>query len=261
MIERQPRDRSVGSGRDRQRGIMERHRLALAGAELPRDPAHLEMGTPSVGIGLELAFEIARVQPRQPRRAGAIALTVEPVAGEAGVARPGLGTAHGDHAAIAGEAIERGGLGRRAAGAQDGGNEGEEHAHGAATAGRRRLFLLAALVPSLLQVAACKPPPDEQHFMPTADPANGKAAIDRAGCGSCHSIPGIAWPQGTVGPQLGGLADRALIAGRLPNRPDLLAVYIRNAPSLVPGSAMPAMPVSEADARDIAAYLYQQEAR
>jgi cytochrome c2 len=240
---------------------MERHRLALAGAELPRDPAHLEMGTPSVGIGLELAFEIARVQPRQPRRAGAIALTIEPVAGEAGVARPGLGTAHGDHAAIAGEAIERGGLGRRAAGAQDGGNEGEEHAHGAATAGRRRLFLLAALVPSLLQVAACKPPPDEQHFMPTADPANGKAAIERAGCGSCHSIPGIPWPQGTVGPQLGGLADRALIAGRLPNRPDLLAVYIRNAPSLVPGSAMPAMPVSEADARDIAAYLYQQEAR
>ena len=55
-----------------------------------------------------------------------------------------------------------------------------------------------------------------------------------------------------------GLSERALIAGRLPNRPDVLAAYIRDAPSLVPSSGMPAMPVSETEARDIAAYLYEQ---
>jgi len=96
--------------------------------------------------------------------------------------------------------------------------------------------------------------------MPSASAAQGRAAIVRVGCGSCHAIPGVRWPQGKVGPALGGLAERGLIAGRLPNRPDTLAAYIRNAPAMVPQSAMPAMPVSEAEARNIAAYLYAQGA-
>ena len=97
--------------------------------------------------------------------------------------------------------------------------------------------------------------------MPLADAAHGKAVIERVGCGSCHDVPGVRWPQGKVGPDLYGLSERALIAGKLSNRPDVLAAYIRNAPALVPDSAMPAMPVSEAEARDIAAYLYQQGSR
>ncbi len=97
--------------------------------------------------------------------------------------------------------------------------------------------------------------------MPQASAAHGKAVIERVGCGSCHLIPGVRWPQGKVGPALDGLAQRALIAGKLPNEPDVLAAYIRNAPALVPGSGMPAMPVSEAEARDIAAYLYEQGAK
>lgn len=97
--------------------------------------------------------------------------------------------------------------------------------------------------------------------MPGANAAHGRALIDRAGCGSCHSIPGVRWPQGKVGPSLDGLAGRGLIAGRLPNRPDVLAAYIQNAPALVPGSAMPSMPVTQSEARDIAAYLYEQGAQ
>ncbi len=97
--------------------------------------------------------------------------------------------------------------------------------------------------------------------MPTADAARGKAVIERVGCGSCHTIPGIDWPQGKVGPNLDGLTQRALIAGKLPNRPDVLASYIRNAPALVPGSGMPAMPVTPSEARAIAAYLYEQGER
>ena len=110
----------------------------------------------------------------------------------------------------------------------------------------------------LLLTAACKPPPDQRQLMPVADAAHGRAVIERAGCGSCHMIPGVRWPQGKVGPSLHGLAERGLIAGKLPNRPDVLAAYIRDAPALVPGSAMPAMPLSEAEARDVAAFLYEQ---
>ncbi|WP_426267078.1 c-type cytochrome [Sphingomonas sp. LHG3443-2] len=112
-----------------------------------------------------------------------------------------------------------------------------------------------------LALAACKPPPDQRQFMPQANAAHGKAVIERVGCGSCHIIPGVRWPQGKVGPALDGLAERALIAGKLSNEPDVLAAYIRNAPALVPGSAMPAMPISDADASDIAAYLYEQGAK
>ena len=93
--------------------------------------------------------------------------------------------------------------------------------------------------------------------MPLADAARGRQAIDRVGCGSCHTIAGVGWPKGQVGPRLEGLGDRALIAGRVPNTPGKLAAYIRNAPELVPSATMPAMPVSEREARDIAAYLYQ----
>ena len=97
--------------------------------------------------------------------------------------------------------------------------------------------------------------------MPLASAERGKAAIVRVGCAGCHTIAGIDWPRGRAGPALHDLTDRGLIAGRLPNRPEILAAYVRNAPALVPGSAMPAMPVSEREARDIAAFLYQTESR
>ena len=97
--------------------------------------------------------------------------------------------------------------------------------------------------------------------MAQADPARGKLAIERTGCGACHAIPGVRWPQGQAGPSLAGFADQGLIAGRLPNRPDLLAAFVRNAPATLPGTTMPAMPLSPAEARDVAAYLYSTSER
>ncbi|MFN3387779.1 MAG: c-type cytochrome [Allosphingosinicella sp.] len=119
----------------------------------------------------------------------------------------------------------------------------------------------SASIALLLLAGACKPPPEERSFMPEADAARGKAAMERAGCGACHTIPGIRWPQGKVGPSLEGFADRGLIAGQLPNRPDILAAFLRNAPALLPGTTMPAMPLSEAESRDAAAYLYEMGER
>lgn len=59
-----------------------------------------------------------------------------------------------------------------------------------------------------------------------------------------------------MGPSLKGFARRPLIAGRLPNEPEVLAAYVRNAPAFTPRSAMPPMPLTEAESRDVAAYLY-----
>lgn len=115
-------------------------------------------------------------------------------------------------------------------------------------------------MPLLILVAACKAPPDERNHMPGANAERGRAVIERVGCGACHRIPGV-WPEGGLGPSLDGLASRTLIAGRLSNRPDILAAFVRDAPALVPGTAMPAMPLDEDDARDVAAYLYAAGAR
>lgn len=114
---------------------------------------------------------------------------------------------------------------------------------------------LPCALPLLLAVA-CKPPPDQSHHMPQASVARGKAAAERAGCGACHVIPGIGWPRGRNGPSLEGFADQGLIAGRLPNRPDQLAAFVRDAPRALPGTTMPAMPLTQAEARDVAAFLY-----
>ena len=112
----------------------------------------------------------------------------------------------------------------------------------------------------LLTLAACKPVPDPRPELPQADAARGRAVMERVGCGACHSIPGV-WPNGRAGPSLEAFAGQGLIAGRLPNRPDILTAFVADAPRLLPGTAMPAMPLTEEEARDVAAYLYTLDGR
>jgi cytochrome c len=110
-------------------------------------------------------------------------------------------------------------------------------------------------------VAACgsdatKASRDEVLAITGGNPERGEAAIGKYGCGSCHVIPGARQARGRVGPPLSDFAERAFIAGRSPNTPSHLAAWIRRPDSVEPGTAMPSLGVSEAEARDIAAYLY-----
>jgi cytochrome c2 len=84
----------------------------------------------------------------------------------------------------------------------------------------------------------------------------GKSAILRYGCAGCHQIPGVEAAEGKVGPSLKGLAVRAEIAGKLPNQPDKLMLWLRHPQAVDPGNGMPEMGVTPRDARDMAAYLY-----
>lgn len=238
-------------------------RLPLAVVEPLGDPLHLHVLAPAIGISGQLPLHVTGVEPGEAGGVGAIPSTADPVAGDAGIGRAGPAAAERDRLPVGGESLGRAHVRRRAGGEceERGAGNRWKQPHSPATPARRPGFpaRLAAALP-LLFLAACKPPPAPQQELPQADAARGLAAIQRAGCGACHRIPGLRWPQGEVGPTLDGLANQGLIAGRLPNRPDTLARFIRNAPSLVPGSAMPPMPVSEAEARDIAAYL-QKESR
>jgi cytochrome c len=84
----------------------------------------------------------------------------------------------------------------------------------------------------------------------------GRAQIQHYGCGACHDIPGVSGATGLVGPPLGTIADRMYLAGQLPNNADNMIRWIREPQHVENGTAMPNLNVTEADARDIAAYLY-----
>ena len=113
----------------------------------------------------------------------------------------------------------------------------------------------------LATLAACGEPqvplaaPGQPGALPGADIARGRARIAEYGCVSCHAIPGVRGPGARVGPPLDHLASRAYLAGVLPNTPANLVRWLRDPPSVSSHTAMPNAGLSEADARDIAAYL------
>ena len=91
------------------------------------------------------------------------------------------------------------------------------------------------------------------------DPEQGRLLLRQFACGSCHSIPGVANAGGRVGPPLEGVAKRVYLGGVLPNTPQNMAAFIREPHKADPRTAMPAMGVTEAHARDMVAYLYTLE--
>lgn len=94
--------------------------------------------------------------------------------------------------------------------------------------------------------------------MTGGDPSRAPALIRRYGCAGCHTIPGIPGADGKVGASLADLRSRVYIAGVAANASDNLIRWIVNPQALSPGTAMPATGITEAEARDVAAYLYAQ---
>jgi cytochrome c len=88
------------------------------------------------------------------------------------------------------------------------------------------------------------------------DPDRGRTAIHGYGCGSCHTIGGIRGADALVGPPLAHFGQRMYVGGVIRNTPDNLMRWIRNPAAVDPLTAMPNLNVTDADARDIAAYLY-----
>jgi cytochrome c2 len=84
----------------------------------------------------------------------------------------------------------------------------------------------------------------------------GRVAFSDYGCNSCHTIPGVPDARGLVGPALTGLAEHIYIAGVLANTPANLVLWIRQPTKVNPRTAMPDLGVDEANARNMAAYLY-----
>lgn len=116
---------------------------------------------------------------------------------------------------------------------------------------RRLAGALTALV-----LAACGTEARPESLVAGGDAERGEALFRAYGCGSCHTAPGMRGWQGISGPPLDGWPRRDFIAGAAPNTPANLVRWIMDPDAIEPGTAMPDLAVSEAEARHIAAYLF-----
>jgi len=94
--------------------------------------------------------------------------------------------------------------------------------------------------------------------MTGGDPERAMTSIMRYGCAACHQIPGAKAPGGRAAPSLSGLSDRIYLGGVAENSPDNLVRWIVDPKQFSRKTAMPVTGIREAEARDIAAYLYRQ---
>lgn len=110
---------------------------------------------------------------------------------------------------------------------------------------------------SLALLAACGPrdTPDRPAAL-QGNPDRGRALAAAYGCGSCHYVQGAPWARGFVGPPLDRIGERAYLGGVVPNTAPGMIAWLRFPQQADPGTAMPDLGLSEAEARDIAAYLY-----
>jgi cytochrome c1 len=92
---------------------------------------------------------------------------------------------------------------------------------------------------------------------PGSPAAEGQQLIATKPCVGCHTIPGVPGANGTVGPNLAGVAGRTKIAGGAVNNtgPDDLKKWILNPPALKPGTLMPNVGLTDDEATKIVAYL------
>ena len=116
-----------------------------------------------------------------------------------------------------------------------------------------RALILAALV----LIAGCeKPGLNAPLAVPGGDPSRGPQLMRYYGCPTCHTIPGVPTPAGTIGPPLNDFKKRGYIGGVLSNSADNLVQWIHDPQKFSPRSAMPKTGISEEEARHVAAYLY-----
>jgi cytochrome c len=117
-----------------------------------------------------------------------------------------------------------------------------------------RALLVAAVMAA--GGAACAPHDRHAQAITGGDVDRGRMAIRQYGCQTCHIIPGATGADALVGPPLNGIASRAYVGGVVTNSSDHMIAWLKDPKAFEPLSAMPALGLTDQDARDIAAYLY-----
>jgi cytochrome c1 len=91
------------------------------------------------------------------------------------------------------------------------------------------------------------------------DPQVGAQLMSTKGCSGCHTVDGLPGATGVTGPNLTNITLRPTIAGEtIPNSPDMLQQWLLDPPALKPGTSMPKLGLTQAEARDLVAFLESQ---
>ncbi len=88
------------------------------------------------------------------------------------------------------------------------------------------------------------------------DPERGRLLTQQYQCAACHFIPEVQGTNGDAGPSLKYMGRLSYIAGSIPNQPDNMVRFLQNPPAVKPGTLMPALGISEQEARHMAAFMY-----
>lgn len=120
----------------------------------------------------------------------------------------------------------------------------------------RTIHRTTCVIAVALVTAGCGVDSRPRPRVKDGDEDRGRIALAELGCGACHVIPGVRGAVGGTGPPLASYSRFVYLAGKFPNRPELLVQWIADPASLAPRTAMPSVPMSEQQARDMAAYLY-----
>lgn len=116
-----------------------------------------------------------------------------------------------------------------------------------------------ACVGVLLVASACRgnnPDARMSDQTPIGDSRHGRRLIEQFECGTCHTIPGVRAANGAEASPLLWFSRRSFIGGEVPNTPTNLVRWLRDPREIEPRTAMPALGITDDQARDIAAYLY-----
>ena len=98
-------------------------------------------------------------------------------------------------------------------------------------------------------------PAEEPAAAGAVDVAAAESLFVGRGCGACHKVSGIPAAEGTIGPELDGMASRPQIAESLDMSIENMKTWLTDPPAAKPGTAMPSLGMSADDVDLLAAWL------
>jgi cytochrome c len=118
----------------------------------------------------------------------------------------------------------------------------------------KRLSTGALLVLAALTSGCAKEEPVSR--VAGGDPERGRLLVQQYQCAACHFIPEVQGPNGDAGPSLESMGRLSYIAGSIPNQPENMIRFLQNPPAVKPGTLMPALGITDDEARHMAAFMY-----
>src|SRR3990170_2870982 len=125
--------------------------------------------------------------------------------------------------------------------------------------GARYWTVMGMLIGAIGLVGCQNPPsrPPAKAVELSGAAAAGKEVFLSKGCIACHRAPNVPEAQGTLGPNLAGIGNPTThpkIAAVVDNTPENMKRWLQEPQKVKPGSAMPSLGLTDAEAANLTAF-------